>query len=168
MELQDFTGLRRTEKVVVPLNGVRYHCVPELAGQTFMDLAPSTGADEAPPELPEGVTLDEVADMDPAIAAKLDSAGVRRLRQMFDLLEEAMEPDSWATWQANMRRPEKGLTPAKRKQHLDRLITIPQMAAVFRALVTHYAGRPTTPSSSLSNGDGGTGGSSTAAAPSGA
>jgi len=164
-ELQDFTGMKRTEKVVIPLNGVRYHGLAEVAGETFLDLVPQSGGAEAVAELPEGVTMDDLANLDPATAAKLDRSGAAQMVKMVQFLEEVLEPASWTDWQANMRRPAKGLTPAKRQQHLDRMITIPQMAAVFRALVSHYAGRPTGPSSSSSNGDGGTGGTSTAGAP---
>lgn len=164
VQLEDYSGLRAQEKVQVPLNGVRYHCVAEVAADLILGLGSSTDID-AMPELPAGVTLDDLATGDPATAMKLERAGSHRLLQMMDFLRDVMEPESHEQWLANMKMPAKGITPAQRAKHLGRMISLPQMTAVFGALMRHYSGRPTKPSPSSPNGDGGTGTDSTETSP---
>lgn len=167
MQLTDFSSLKAPPDatVTIPLNGVNYHAIADIAADVVLSAASVEAADDVV-TLPEGVSLDQLADTDPATAARLERAGASNLVRLTRFMEQVMEPDSWATWCANMKMPDKGLTPAARKKHLERMITLRQLLAVFRALLAHYSGRPTEPSSSSPNGDGGTGGTSTETAPS--
>ena len=166
IELQDFTSSKRSERVKVPLNGVNYWCVPELAADYIIHLTNlQTRGELRAAELPEGWSLDDLAEPDPEKLAELEKLGGGMLVAMLRLYTEAMEPDSWATFREHMRAlPKEGITPAERKRRTERLITFRQFTLVFRALMEHYTGRPTTPSDSSSNGSGGTGGTSTAGA----
>lgn len=166
IELQDYTSAKRSERVKVPLNGVNYWCVPELAADYIVHLTNLQARGEMKAaELPEGWTLDDLATPDAEKLAELEKLGGGMLVAMMRLFTEAMEPDSWTTFRENMRPvPPKGLSPAERKRRVERLITFRQFTLVFRALMEHYTGRPTTPSDSSSNGSGGTGGTSTAGA----
>lgn len=165
VELQDFTSAKRTERVKVPLNGVNYWGVPELAADYVVELMNATGGGRKALELPPGFTMDDLADLTPEKQAELAEVGGGMLAAMVGFFVEALEPDSWETFRENMKRPpKKGITPAERRKRDQRLITWPQFQLVFKAMLTHYMGRPTTPSDSSSNGSGGTGGTSTAGA----
>jgi len=167
VQLQDFSGLRRQEKVTFHLNGVNYHCAPELPGGVILDMA--TIREELAEALPDGV--DSLQGVDPAdqeAGAKLVTVGGSAFARMDQFIRTVMEPDSYQKWQLYLRPPAKGLSPSKRREHEQRTINVAQMTAVFNALLGHYTGRPTKPSSTSSNGDGGTGGSSTADAQVGA
>jgi len=165
VQLEDYSNLRAPvdEKVTIPLNGVNYHAAADVAADVALGSTVASSTDM--PEIPEGMTMEQLAESNPGAAARLSKAGGSSLMKALDFIETVMEPDSWEQWQANMKRPEKGLTPAKRKAHLERMITLPQMLAVFKALLKHYTGRPTTPSAPSQNGVGGTGGTSTDGAP---
>lgn len=167
VQLQDFSGLRRQEKVSFRLNGVNYHCAPELPGGVILDMA--TVREEIAEVLPDGVdSLQDIDQDDPEAGAKLATAGGSAFTRMDEFIRTVMEPDSYEKWQLYLRPPAKGLSPAKRREHDQRTINLAQMTSVFDALLKHYTGRPTGPSSTSSNGDGGTGGSSTADAQVGA
>lgn len=165
MKLTDHSHVKRTEKVTVPLNGVNYHCVPDVPADLIMGMAPTDAEDV---KLPEGVTMDDVASMEGEVRDRLRRAGADNIARMRDFLRDVMEPDSWETWQTNLRRLADGATPAQRRKHQQAAITMPQMTLVFRDLVKYYAGRPTEPSSPSSSGADGTpssGGNSTEPAP---
>lgn len=169
VQLTDYSSMRSPagEQVTIPLNGVNYHAVPEVASDVMLAAA-SASVDVDVADIPAGTTmdnLDELAETNPAVAAKLGKAGLSMVERAQRFMIEVLEPDSLQRWLANCKAPERGLTPAKRKAHLARMITLPQMLAVFKALLAHYAGRPTSPSDSSQNGAGGTGGNSTETVP---
>ena len=151
MKLTDHSHEKRTEKVTVPLNGVNYHCVPDIPADVITGMAPTTDDDAA--DLPEGVSLDDVAKMEPEVRARLNRAGAGNIARMRDFLHTVMEPDSWATWTKNLAALPEGATPAQRRTHAQQSITMKQMTLVFRDLVGYYAGRPTEASSPSSSGD---------------
>lgn len=170
VQLTDFSSLRAPadEKVTIPLNGVNYHAVAEIAADVMLGASSASVDIEDLGDVPAGTTMDDIDNMtetNPAMAAKLGKAGMSMVERAQRFMHEVLEPDSYAQWVANSKAPAKGLTPAKRKAHLARMITLPQMLAVFKALISHYAGRPTPPSDSSQNGAGGTGGNSTETVP---
>lgn len=170
VQLTDFSSLRKPadEKVTIPLNGVNYHAVAEIAADVMLAAAAASIDVEGLADVPAGTTmdnLDKLADSNPVLAAKLGQAGMSMVERAQRFMIAVLEPDSLQQWLTNIKPPEPGLTPAKRKTHLARMITLPQMLAVFKALLAHYGGRPTQPSDSSQNGAGGTGGNSTETVP---
>lgn len=166
VQLQDYSNLRQAaEPVVVPLNGVRYHFLPEAPADVILS-AGSVEVDGL--NLPDGMTMEQVeklAETDANLGQQIESRAAQNLRRVVKFLIDTMEPDSWETWSTYMKAPPKGLTPGKRKQHVERMIVFPQLHAVFKAVLVHYTGHPTGPSSTSQNGDGGTGGTSMDGAP---
>lgn len=166
MELTDYSALRAAPgtRIRIPLNGVHYFAEADVPADLILDAVLDDAA-SAVRDLPEGMSMEELAEANPGLAGKLSAAGSSSFTKALAFMREVLEPDSWEQWEANMRRPEKGLTPKKRQEHQARYITVAQLLAVFKDLVRHYCGRPTGPSSSSQNGDGGTGGTSTGGAP---
>lgn len=167
MQLADYSHLKAPpgEKLTIPLNGVNYHAVVDPPADVVLSAAQHDAGSDGLADLPTGVSLEQLASDDPVIAAKLQRTEASGLVRIMRFFEDVLEPDSYDRWKTNMRRPDKGLTPAKRQQHAERMITFPQLLAVFKDLVGHYSGRPTAPSSPSQNGDDGTGGTSTETAP---
>lgn len=166
VQLTDYSNLRAptAEKVTIPLNGVNYHALAEVPGGLILDASASKETDDLP-DLPPGTTMEDLQEGDTATAVKYGKAGAKSLVRARDFMEAVLEPDSWEQWQTYLAKPTKGMTPAQRKKYLAHMITLPQMLAVFRALLAHYAGRPTKASSSSQNGADATGGTSTDGAP---
>jgi hypothetical protein len=168
-QLPDYSSLREAEPsgVVIPLNGVRYHAIPEVAADQLMSA--SQGAVSALPEnlgdVAAGTSLETLVETNPGLAAAMAKAGSSTLTRAREFILSVLEPDSATKWLANIQPPPKGLTPAKRREYQKTMITMRQQMAVFKDLVAFYSGRPTAPSSSSSNGDGGTGGTSTETVP---
>lgn len=167
-QLTDYSQLRdpKAPKVVIPLNGQRYHAVAEVEADTLLS-ATQGSLDKLPENLPADVqnNLEQLAETNPMMVAQLGKAASSQLVRARDFMLQVLEPESAERWTRYCGPPAKGLSAAKRKAHQEAFITLPQRMAVFKDLVAHYAGRPTAPSSSSQNGDGGTGGTSTETAP---
>ena len=168
LDLGDVDHLKRTERVSFKLNGVRYHCVPDMPSDFVLGLSIS---DEDAPAI-HAVTAsaaaadrDAMSDEEKAAAAAASRSSVDQLKRMRKFFRTAMQPDSWTRWEINISEVAEGATPAQRRKHSQESITLRQEMATFRSLLSHYAGRPTEPSSPSPAGDGGTGAGSTESKP---
>lgn len=161
MQLEDFSSLKPTGDIEVPLNGAVYYAVPDPPSEVVLS---ASGA-----HIPEG-EMEAIASVietgeDGAtpqvlgLAVKASHAATRRALQF---LQDVLRPESAQRWADNMRvqRDEAGQVVDNPER-----ITLAQCMAVYRALVQVYAGRPTEPPSPSQNGHGGTGTTSTAGLP---
>jgi len=151
MQIEDFTNLKPAEDdIEVPLNGAVYYAVPNPPAEVVLEAA-GGGSDtqvraalKAMAEGEDALTPTEMADATEASRSSIHRA--------ITFLQAVLRPESAKRWAEAMKAdgPE--------------AITLPQVLAVFRALLGVYAGRPTSPSSPSQNGRGGTGAASTAGA----
>lgn len=164
--LNDYSGLKRTERVEIPLNGEVYYAEPDPpAGTTLASLGAFT-----PDEITAMATAmkaradDTTEDVDVAVMLQASAAGMNNTRRAVKFMDDVLEPESASRWASNMMPAKDDWTAAQKKKHAAKHITLAQVMAVYGDLVAHYSNRPTTPSSSSQNGRGGTGGTSTAGA----
>lgn len=172
MQLTDYSQLRSTELIEIPLNGKIYKAVTDPPGaivlaMTTVDFDPdliekATGADGG---------LDQ-SSLTPKETADTIRAANSQARKQLRFLDEVLTPESAEEWRyffAPLPALEDGKAHPKKTtdEHKRHRITAGQMAAVVRDLVSLYSGRrPTEPLSSSSNGGSGSGQTSTASAPS--
>lgn len=185
VKLDDFSHLREgRERVEIPLNGATYWAIPEPPADVLMEATQLASG----PELAELQRLVEKAaagtdeerallEADPGTQLAAARMGGDMAVRAVRMLQAVLEPESLERWVANMKPYpplEEGATAAKRKrweegraQHDRERISAPQLMSVWRGLMAHYGGRPTTPSGSSVNGSGSGGGTSMAGAPAG-
>jgi hypothetical protein len=170
MQLTDYSDLRSSEIIEIPLNGQTYEAITDPPGaivvaMTTVDFDPDLIARFGDGKL----GLDE---MDLTAKQKADAirATNNQARKNLKFLDEVLTPDSAERWRyffAPLPSLEGDKTHPKKTidEHRKHRITAAQMAAVVRDLVSVYSGRrPTEPSSSSSSGDGGSGQTSTVSA----
>lgn len=193
MELPDFTNLRPApdpeapggfELIKIPLNGEVYYAMPTppanstLAAVGNVEVAGELAGQLAAAQTAAGNTeaLAELAIKNPVLMVKLSTMQMGHTERAVKFLQDVLEPASAIRFAANMRPPDppdmaRVDDPAYMVQYRSeweaqarRQIGLAQVLAVYQALQAHYTGRPTGPSSSSSDGHGGTGDSSTAGA----
>jgi hypothetical protein len=187
MRLADHSALRPApgqDNVEIPLNGVVYYARPEVPVETVLTAVGAAAPLEQLTQQLEAAGVSDVTDQEalerlgrdnPLLAMKIGTMGMSRVDRAIAFLQEALTPESRERWAVNMRQlapPPDIATPemleAHRRaaaEHEKRMITTPQLLAVYQDLLAYYNARPTGPSSSSPNGDGGSIGTSTATPP---
>jgi hypothetical protein len=170
-EIEDFSELRApaSARVKVPLNGEVYWATPEPEADVVLmgmgTITPEIAeAQAAAQEAQAAGRAEEWMKENPRLAVLLQSASATTTERAVQFLQDVLEPESAQRFADAMRPLPNGSehTKAERDAHERRRITLPQMMAVYRALIGSYAGgRPTSPPSSSRNGRGGTGRTST-------
>jgi hypothetical protein len=184
MRLADHSALRPQQgqdNVEVPLNGVIYYARPEVPVETVLTAVGSAAPMEQLTAKLEAAGITDITDTaalerlqkdNPLLAMQIGTMGMSRVDRAIAFLQEALTPESLERWTVNMRQlapPPEIATPemleAHRQasaEHERRMITTPQLLAVYQDLLAYYNARPTEPSSSSPNADGGSTGTSTA------
>jgi hypothetical protein len=166
--LKDYSALKRTENVEIPLNGEVYYAHGDPPANVPLG---SLGALEPEDLEAMAAAAQAVADgngempADPALlaaVAKASGAGMTQTRRALQMLQQVLLPESLQRWELYMRSADPQWTDEQKAHHAARHITLAQVMAVHQDLVAYYGQRPTTPSQSSPNGLGGTGGTSTA------
>src|SRR5262252_9308375 len=141
MQLEDFSSLKPTEDIEIPLNGQTYYADPAPATELVLD-AITGGMTDA--DIDVALRAEQGAPMDQAEMSKAARLGMNSTRGVLTFLQDVLRPESAERWAANMKA--KGTPEA---------ISLAQCVAVYRALIQEYSGsRPTTPSASSQNGRG--------------
>jgi hypothetical protein len=161
----DYSAMRSEREgkpIVIPLNGQRYHAIPDPPADLVLEAI--TGVDIDPALAARFET--EPESVGTADRIKVASAGREGRRRMVAFLDAVLEPDSAARWAFYLGRLPDDATPQQRADHAKHRITMPQVQAVYQQLQRIYSGGTPTEAPSSSNGHGATGSTSTAGAPS--
>lgn len=169
MQLNDYSELRSTELIDIPLNGKTYQAITDPPGAIVLAM---TTVDFDPDLIEKFGTTGQLdqSKMTPEQVAGTIRATNNQAKKQLRFLDTVLTPESGEQWryyfQALPKLEGDAVHPKKTiDDHAKHRISAAQMAAVVRDLVSLYSGRrPTEPSSSSSNGDGGSGQTSTASA----
>lgn len=193
-QLQDFSALRAPADaggppptIPIPLNGEVYHAQAEVEADVMLAATGALTGESAKAlaDLMRRQQAGEDLDKDPAAALAGAAAGMEATSRSIKFLLNALVPESRERWIAAMAPyPDPPIAPTGvetvelaahaqrmaeweqgRAAHERRKITLPQVRAVYQALLARYSGRPTTPSQSSPTSSGATGGTSTVGAP---
>lgn len=167
MELTDFSALkdeRSGTPIRIPLNGVVYMADPNPAADVILEAIGAKAEDEVDVTLAAKMIAEGEDGLSTGEKAKLNASGMSATRRMLRFLDNVLEPQSLEKWLANMRPADPEWDARKRNAHEKVRITMPQLKAVFQALLAAYSGGPTAAPSSSSNGHGAAGPTSTAGA----
>jgi hypothetical protein len=184
MRLTDHSQLRPEPgqaNVEVPLNGEMYYARPEVPVETVLTAVGSAAPMEqltaqldaaGITDIKDEEALKRLQDNNPLLAMRIGTMGMGRVDRAIAFMQEALLPESLQLWAANMRPlppVAEGATPemitAHRwaaEEHAKKMITVPQLLAVYQDLLAYYNARPTEPSSSSQAGGDGTTGTSMA------
>lgn len=172
MKLTDYSELRSTELIEIPLNGKTYEAITDPPGAIVMAMTTVDFDPDLLAKFGEGGT--DFESMQLTVQQKADA--IRSMnsqaRKNLRFLDEVLTPEAAEQWRyyfAPLPALEDDKPHPKKtvEDHRAHRITAPQMAAVVRDLVSLFSGRrPTEPSSSSANGGGGSGKTSTASVPS--
>jgi len=184
MRLADHSALRPEpgqENIEIPLNGEVYYARPEVPVETVLTavgaaapLEQLTAQLEAAgvTDVTDAKALERLQKQNPLLAMKVGTMGMSRIDRAIAFMQEALTAESLERWTVNMRQldpPPEIATPdmleAHRQASADherRMITVPQMLAVYQDLLAYYNARPTDASSSSPNGAGASTGTSMA------
>lgn len=177
VRLTDYSKLRTAapdETIEVPLNGevyLAYATVPanvQLAAVGTVSETSEIAAELALAHAAVGDEdkLSELAEANPMLAIKLATFGMSATERAVVFLQQVLVTEDAFRWAKNMAPADPEESEEDQAAHRKRMITLPQVMAVHKDLLEFYAGgRPTEPSSSSVNEDGGNSPSSTAIAP---
>jgi hypothetical protein len=173
VKLTDYSELRSSELIDIPLNGQEYQAITDPPGaivvaMTTVDFDPDLIARFGE----EGADLDSMGltAQQKAEAIRATNSQARKNLKFLDAVLTPEAAERWRYYFAPLPALEDDKPYPKKtvEEHRRHRITAAQMAAVVRELISVYSGRrPTGPSSSSASGDGGSGKTSTVSAPSG-
>lgn len=166
MQLRDFSDLRRTETIEIPLNGEIYEAVADPEAELVLEATGLTSSGDLE-LLVKAMEQQQKGEgtLSPAEMAKAGAVGGSRTQRILRFLDQVLTEESAERWRANMRPADPSWSKTKKAEHEKRKITLVQTIAVANELIQVYsAGRPTTPSASSPNGSAGGGRTSTAGA----
>lgn len=169
--IPDFSSLRETEDTIpIPLNGATYYAVAHPPAEAVMRATASPIDDETAQQLQAaGVTdetgLQKLGETNMVLAIRMAAASGSNMERAIRFIQEVLVPESRSAFAAAMRPLPDGASPEQAAMHQKVAITMPQILAVFRALIGHYTGRPTAPPPDSVRSDGGTGQTSTVSVP---
>lgn len=173
MVIEDFSYLRPPEdRIPIPLNGATYYAVADPPAEVIV-AATASPIDEATATRLQaaGVTneasLANLVETDLVTALRLSAVGSTNMERAIRFIQQVLEPASRRPFADAMRPlPEDPPPTAEQIADHDRVrITMPQVTALYRALLAQYTGRPTVPSSPSPAGHDGNGQSLTESVP---
>lgn len=138
---------RAPEPIRFTVDDDTFEAYPQVGGGLLMDVISIEGLDQL--TLPD----DPDAELSTSELTKMSRIANTQSRKMLDFLDTALLPESAERFAQRMRSTENP-------------ISLQQVFQIGRWLLAQYGARPTEPPSSSDNGRGGSGGPSTAGAPS--
>lgn len=177
VQLTDYSNLRPEnpiETIDIPLNGEVYRAYSSVPANTHLAAVGTVSETseiaaelaQAQAALGDEDALQKLVEANPLLGIKLATFGMSATERAIVFLQSVLVTEDAFRWAANMSPPDPESSPEDQAAHLKRMITMPQVMAVHKALMEKYAGgRPTGPSFSSVNEDDGSGPTSTAGVP---